>query len=270
MKPSAFQLLPHELKRSIISLQFQSFIRCYATTQRLVLTRNRDASKRQVEAPSPLSPISKFSSRDMKASQRPASTHGSKTKNPGASDEKAPLPKKKNKNSREPRAKASKNVAGTSPTRKLLVTPALDRVSRVPVWARPPTVTAEKEMQPPGGATSWGERRAMVKERYPERWNPSKKVSREAMEAIRELHRQDPEKYPSWVLAQRFTISPEAVRRILKSNWKMSEERLEEKVMKQRKRRIERVKRAQEDEMHQLVRAGIQLKVHPEDELRLK
>jgi hypothetical protein len=152
-----------------------------------------------------------------------------------------------------------------------LVTPAMDRISRVPVWARPPTATeaAEKLGNPPT-AKSWAEHRANVKAEYPGKWDPSKKVSREAMDAIRELHKTDPEKYPPWVLAQRFTVSTEAIRRILRSKWRMPEDKVEEKIMKERKRRIERTKGRMEEEMHQMVRAGIKLKVHPDDELRLK
>jgi len=147
----------------------------------------------------------------------------------------------------------------------------MDRISRVPVWARPPTATEEPgKLAKPPMAKSWAEHRVSIKTKYPGKWNPSKKVSREAMDGIRELYKADPDKYPTWVLAQRFTISPEAVRRILKSKWRMPEDKTEEKIMKERMRRIERRKKMMEDEMHQMVRAGIKLKVHPDDELRLK
>jgi methylphosphotriester-DNA--protein-cysteine methyltransferase len=147
----------------------------------------------------------------------------------------------------------------------------MDRISRVPVWARPPTATEEHRnpVKPPK-AKSWAEHRANLRAKYPGNWSPSKKVSREAMDAIRKLHKADPDKYPTWILAQRFTISPVAVRRILKSKWRMPEDKVEEKIMKERMRRIERMKRMREEEMHQMVRAGIKLKVHPDDELRLK
>jgi hypothetical protein len=90
------------------------------------------------------------------------------------------------------------------------------------------------------------------------------------MNAMRELHKADPEKYPSWVLAQRFQVSPEATRRILKSNWRMGAVQTEEKVMRQRKARVERMQRMKEEEMHQMVRAGIKLKVHPDDRFELQ
>ncbi|PVF94101.1 hypothetical protein CPB86DRAFT_664721, partial [Serendipita vermifera] len=175
----------------------------------------------------------------------------------------------------------------SSSTRKLLVTPSTDRISRIPVWARPPTaaLNAPKQKQTesesenennrgrknvaPDGLT-WTEHRAKLKEKYPDPWNPSKKVSREAMDAMRQLYAADPVKYPSHILAQRFSISPEAARRILKSRWRMGEEMKAEKVMRQRKARVERMKKDREEEMHQMIRAGIKLKVHPDDELELR
>ncbi|CAG8448822.1 17262_t:CDS:2 [Acaulospora morrowiae] len=51
------------------------------------------------------------------------------------------------------------------------------------------------------------------------KWDPKKKVPREVMEKIRALHEQAPEENNSKTLSQQFKISPEAVRRILKSKW---------------------------------------------------
>lgn len=53
-----------------------------------------------------------------------------------------------------------------------------------------------------------------------EAWNPRKKLSPDALEGIRTLHAQHPEEFTTPVLAQHFKISPEAVRRILKSKWR--------------------------------------------------
>ena len=55
-------------------------------------------------------------------------------------------------------------------------------------------------------------------------WNPRKRLSPDALEGIRELHKQYPDKYTTPVLAEQFEVSPEAIRRILKSKWKPSEE----------------------------------------------
>ena len=63
-------------------------------------------------------------------------------------------------------------------------------------------------------------------------WAPRKRLSPDALEGIRALHSQDPEKYTTPALASQFEISPEGVRRILKSKWRPSEE--EEEARRQR------------------------------------
>ena len=60
-------------------------------------------------------------------------------------------------------------------------------------------------------------------------WNPRKKVSPDTMEGIRALHHQFPDKYTTPVLAEQFKVSPEAIRRMLKSKWRPSEDKLEER-----------------------------------------
>lgn len=54
-------------------------------------------------------------------------------------------------------------------------------------------------------------------------WAPRKKLSPDTLEGIRALHAQYPDKYTTSVLAQQFEVSPEAIRRILKSKWKPTE-----------------------------------------------
>lgn len=51
-------------------------------------------------------------------------------------------------------------------------------------------------------------------------WAPRKRLSPDALEGIRSLHLQFPEKFTTPVLANHFQISPEAIRRILKSKWR--------------------------------------------------
>lgn len=55
-------------------------------------------------------------------------------------------------------------------------------------------------------------------------WMPRKRLSPDALEGIRALHSQFPEKYSTPVLAEEFKVSPEAVRRILRSKWRPNEE----------------------------------------------
>lgn len=71
-------------------------------------------------------------------------------------------------------------------------------------------------------------------------WNPKKKLSRTEMDSIRLLREQFPDLTAS-DLGERFKVSPEAIRRILKSKWKPTES--ENTVIHQRwKERGERIK----------------------------
>ncbi|KZT60901.1 hypothetical protein CALCODRAFT_421495, partial [Calocera cornea HHB12733] len=67
--------------------------------------------------------------------------------------------------------------------------------------------------------------RARLRARYPAGWAPRTKMSREAMAALRLFHREDPAQFSVPMLADKFTISPEAVRRILRSRWEPGERR---------------------------------------------
>ncbi|KAJ7634746.1 hypothetical protein FB45DRAFT_473405 [Roridomyces roridus] len=66
---------------------------------------------------------------------------------------------------------------------------------------------------------AWQTHRKTIQENFPAGWNPPRKLSRDAMEGLRQLHRLNPQTFTTPVLAERFRISPEAVRRILKSRW---------------------------------------------------
>jgi len=63
-------------------------------------------------------------------------------------------------------------------------------------------------------------------------WNPKRRLSPDALEGIRTLHAQHPEEFTTPVLAEHFKISPEAVRRILKSKWRPSND--EEQARRER------------------------------------
>ncbi|KZT25712.1 hypothetical protein NEOLEDRAFT_1042572, partial [Neolentinus lepideus HHB14362 ss-1] len=80
----------------------------------------------------------------------------------------------------------------------------------------------------------WAKHRTVLRESFPEGWAPPRKLSREAMEALRQLHRLDPEICTVPMLAERFKISPEAVRRILRSKWEPSRERRIELVRQEK------------------------------------
>jgi hypothetical protein len=84
--------------------------------------------------------------------------------------------------------------------------------------------------------------RATMQKNFPDGWSPPRRLSREAMEGLRELHRFDPEKFNTPVLAEKFKISPESVRRILKSNWAPSREKRIKLVEREREERSEHIR----------------------------
>ncbi|BFZ59255.1 Required for respiratory growth protein 9 mitochondrial [Saitoella coloradoensis] len=78
---------------------------------------------------------------------------------------------------------------------------------------------------------AWKRQKFALLEKFGEEgWNPRKKLSPESMEGIRALHVQHPEVFPVNRLAELFKISPEAIRRILRSKWRpATEEELKER-----------------------------------------
>lgn len=83
----------------------------------------------------------------------------------------------------------------------------------------------------------WQVQKVAVKEKLGgEAWNPRKKLSPDTMEGIRHLHQTQPQRFTTAVLAQHFKVSPEAIRRILKSNWRPSDEEYEERLRRWDKR----------------------------------
>lgn len=68
------------------------------------------------------------------------------------------------------------------------------------------------------------------------------------MDGLRTLHRHDPDSFTTPVLAEKFKISPEAVRRILKSRWQPDEKRKVQMAEKEMRLREEwRARKHQEE-----------------------
>ncbi|CAD6505028.1 BgTH12-00527 [Blumeria graminis f. sp. triticale] len=66
----------------------------------------------------------------------------------------------------------------------------------------------------------WMKEKERIKQKYPDGYQPLKRLSPDAIEGIRALHAQMPERFTTAVLANEFKVSPEAIRRILKSKWR--------------------------------------------------
>ncbi|SPJ72778.1 uncharacterized protein FTOL_02507 [Fusarium torulosum] len=87
----------------------------------------------------------------------------------------------------------------------------------------------ERAKGPPPGIPQvkenfWKDQKAALKEKFPEGWRPRKRLSPDALAGIRALNAQFPEVYTTAALAQKFEVSPEAIRRILRSKWQASPE----------------------------------------------
>ena len=97
--------------------------------------------------------------------------------------------------------------------------------------------------------------RERMKSLFPEGWSPPHKLSRQAMDGLRVLHMHDPETFSTPLLAERFRISPEAVRRILRSRWEPSPEqraRLLRRELREKQAWIEAKRAAEREEFKAL------------------
>lgn len=108
-----------------------------------------------------------------------------------------------------------------------------------------------------------------LKDAHPGGWSPPKKLSREAMDGLRIMHAQNPDVFTTPILAEKFRISPEAVRRILKSKWEPTRERkqklaMREKIDGQVRNLMERV-----EETQSKIRTILEKKAADEEESEL-
>lgn len=93
----------------------------------------------------------------------------------------------------------------------------------------------------PTGTQEWQIQKAALQKKFPLGWAPPKKLSPDAISGLRALHAQFPDTYTTPVLSNLFGVSPEAVRRILKSKWSPATAEEEEDRRERWVRRGERV-----------------------------
>ncbi|KAF2089855.1 hypothetical protein K490DRAFT_35284 [Saccharata proteae CBS 121410] len=83
----------------------------------------------------------------------------------------------------------------------------------------------------------WQIQKAALKAKFGDQgWSPKRRLSPDALEGIRTLHKSNPEVYTTPALAQEFKVSPEAIRRILRSKWRPTEEEDEDRARRWQKR----------------------------------
>jgi hypothetical protein len=87
-----------------------------------------------------------------------------------------------------------------------------------------PTSTAKRDDWTPPAREQWQIDKAALSKKFPNGWNPQKRLSPDAIDGIRALHAQMPERYTTEALSQEFGVTAEAIRRILKSKWSPSPE----------------------------------------------
>ena len=98
-------------------------------------------------------------------------------------------------------------------------------------------ITDEHTSSTRDGRPAWLVQKEALKEKLGgEAWNPRKKLSPDTMEGIRHLHSTEPTKFTTPVLAEHFKVTPEAIRRILKSKWQPSDEEYEARMLRWNKR----------------------------------
>lgn len=127
--------------------------------------------------------------------------------------------------------------------------------------SRPPTLLEEEPEEEKDGKNSkvryqtdnytptsdptppqWSQHRASLKTRFPEGWAPPHKLSRAAMDGLRSLHAHDPDTFTTPVLADKFHISPEAVRRILRGKWQPTQEQRAHLLDREKRQRQDRIR----------------------------
>ncbi|EMC95344.1 hypothetical protein BAUCODRAFT_35328 [Baudoinia panamericana UAMH 10762] len=74
------------------------------------------------------------------------------------------------------------------------------------------------------GRETWQTQKEALEHKFGDAgWQPRKRLSPDTLDGIRALHASDPTAYSTATLSEHFKVTPEAIRRILKSKWRPSE-----------------------------------------------
>lgn len=135
--------------------------------------------------------------------------------------------------------RSSVQIRGTSPQAKSPATPSRpNRRKQAPGPKARAAGSVEKseglfsaplKPKPTSKLEGWKAQKLALKEKFPEGWRPRKKLSPDALAGIRTVNAQYPDVFTTEALAERFSMSPEAIRRILRTKWQPSSEEEEER-----------------------------------------
>jgi hypothetical protein len=115
------------------------------------------------------------------------------------------------------------------------VSKSKDRVEGVPNAESTTKVFKRPEAEP------WQVRKAALAAKFGDAgWQPQKRLSPDTLEGIRALHRSDPISYSTAILSEHFKITPDAIRRILKSKWRPNEDEVEDRRQRWERRGVKK------------------------------
>ena len=92
-------------------------------------------------------------------------------------------------------------------------------------WLEPATVSAQTSGIAQSQREPWQMQKSALSRKFGgSGWSPRKRLSPDSLDGIRSLHAQNPERNTTAALANYFKVSPEAIRRILKSKWRPNDD----------------------------------------------
>lgn len=100
---------------------------------------------------------------------------------------------------------------------------------------------SSEDTPPPKPQEPWGIQKSALERKFGEKgWQPRKRLSPDTLSGIRALHASNPTVYNVDMLREHFKITPEAIRRILKSKWRPSTEEIEDRMQRWEKRGVKK------------------------------
>ncbi|KAK7921166.1 Required for respiratory growth protein 9 [Apiospora marii] len=103
------------------------------------------------------------------------------------------------------------------------------KTKHINVRSRDREAEREPDNRPQKKKEAWQIQKEALKEKFPEGWAPRKRLSPDALDGIKALHAQFPKEYTTPVLAAKFKVSPEVIRRILRAKWEPTVEQEEDR-----------------------------------------